>query len=179
MLNLQLAHRYSKAFFLVAKEMGKLDEFGKELKLLVKELDETPVLKKYFSSPIIPTDAKKEMAAKCFDGEISVPTMNFFRILIDKQREPLIEEIAREYEDFANKDEGIIVADVTTARGLKGDQGDKLSAKIRELTGKKVKIRPHLNPEMIGGVVLQIGDRRIDGSLTTQLEELRNELLRA
>ncbi|MBQ9364336.1 MAG: ATP synthase F1 subunit delta [Schwartzia sp.] len=178
MLNLQLAHRYSKAFFLVARDAGKLEDYGNELKGLVKDLEAMPELQAYFGSPLVPVDAKKEMAAKCFDGEISNATMNFLRVLLDKQRESLLFEISREYEALANEAEGIIVADVTTARDMRGEQQEHLKRKLAELTGKKIKLRLHLDPKMIGGAIIQIGDRRIDGSLTRQLEELRSELLR-
>ena len=178
MLNLQLANKYSRAIFLLAQEENKLDQYGKELKQLSADIDSFPELKTYLASPMIPVQAKKEVAAKAGAEEgLSPMVQNFFSLLVEKGRSELLDEIVSEYENFANEAQGIVVADVTTARDLNGSQADRLSNKLAEITGKTIKLRPHLDPKIIGGVVVRMGDKRIDGSLTGKLQALQAELL--
>lgn len=177
MLNLQLAHKYSRAIFLLAQEDGKLEEYGEELKRLSDDIESVPALKAFLGSPMIPTAAKKETAEKCFGGEYSPMITNFFYLLIDKKREMLLEEIARAYESHANEARGIVVADVTTARTLSDGVMERLKDKLAEVTGKKIKLRPHLDPALIGGVVVRMGDKRVDGSLIGRIQALQAELM--
>ncbi len=178
MLNLQLANKYSRAIFLLAQEENKLDEYGKELKQLSADIDSFPELKTYLASPMIPVQAKKEVAAKASAEEgLSPMVQNFFCMLVEKGRSELLDEIVSEYESFANEALGIVVADVTTARDLKASQAESLSSKLAEITGKQIKLRPHLDPKIIGGAIVRMGDKRIDGSLTGKLQALQAELL--
>ncbi len=178
MLNLQLANKYSRAIFLLAQEENKLDEYGKELKQLSADIDSFPELKTYLASPMIPVQAKKEVAAKASAEEgLSPMVQNFFCMLVEKGRSELLDEIVSEYESFANEALGIVVADVTTARELKASQAESLSGKLAEITGKQIKLRPHLDPKIIGGAIVRMGDKRIDGSLTGKLQALQAELL--
>ena len=178
MLNLQLANKYSRAIFLLAQEENKLDEYGKELKQLSADIDSFPELKTYLASPMIPVQAKKEVAAKASAEEgLSPMVQNFFCMLVEKGRSELLDEIVSEYESFANEALGIVVADVTTARDLKASQAESLSGKLAEITGKQIKLRPHLDPKIIGGAIVRMGDKRIDGSLSGKLQALQAELL--
>ena len=177
MLNLQLATKYSKAMFFLAQEEGKLVEYGAELKALDEAMDATPELKAFLESPMIPRQAKQEAVQKIFGGELSPMVMNFLRLLLDKQRGALLGEIVRQYENFSNEAQGILVADVTTARELSDSLGDRLKAKLGELTGKTIKLRKHLDEKLLGGAVVRMGDRLIDGSLISRMKALEAQLL--
>lgn len=177
MLNLQLASKYSRAMFLLAGEEGKLAEYGRELQSLSSDVEGAPELKAFLESPMIPRPAKQEAVQKIFAGEISPMVMNFLRLLLDKQRFSLLKEIARQYEDFSNEAQGILVADVTTARSLSDSLGERLVAKLGEVTGKTIKLRKHLDEKLIGGAVVRMGDRLIDGSLKSRMKALEAQLL--
>ncbi len=177
MLNLQLAIKYSKAMFLLAQEEGKLNEYGAELKALAEALEATPELKAFLESPMIPRQAKQEAVEKIFAGELSPMVLNFLRLLLDKQRVSSLEEIVRQYENFANEAQGILVADVTTARAMSEALGDRLIAKLGELTGKKIKLRKHLDEKLLGGAVVRMGDTLVDGSLKSRMKALEAQLL--
>ena len=167
MLNLQLAIKYSKAMFLLAEEEGKLAAYGAELKALAEAVEATPELKAFLESPMIPRKAKQEAVDKIFAGELSPMVMNFLRLLLDKQRVALLGEIAQ----------GILVADVTTARVISEALCDRLKAKLGELTGKTIKLRKHLDEKLIGGVVVRMGDTLVDGSLRSRMKALEAQLL--
>lgn len=177
MLSLQLAIKYSRAMFLLAQEEGKLVEYGQELQSLADGLESAPELKAFLESPMIPRQAKQEAAEKIFAGELSPMVMNFLRLLLDKQRVSIFREIVRQYENFANEAQGILVADVTTARDLSDSLGERLMAKLGEVTGKKIKLRKHLDEKLLGGAVVRMGDRLLDGSLRSRMKALEAQLL--
>ena len=177
MLSLQLAIKYSRAMFLLAQEEGKLVEYGQELQSLAEGLESAPELKAFLESPMIPRQAKQEAAEKIFAGELSPMVMNFLRLLLDKQRVSIFREIVRQYENFANEAQGILVADVTTARDLSDSLGERLMAKLGEVTGKKIKLRKHLDEKLLGGAVVRMGDRLLDGSLRSRMKALEAQLL--
>lgn len=177
MLNLQLATKYSRAMFLLAEEENKLTEYGEELKALASDIEGAPELKAYLESPMIPRQAKAEAAEKIFGGALSPMMMNFLRLLLDKQRVSIVGEIARQYENFSNEALGILVADVTTARAMSDSLDKKLVAKLGEVTGKTIKLRKHLDEKLIGGVIVRMGDKLVDGSLKSRMKALEAKLL--
>ena len=109
--------------------------------------------------------------------KISANIMNFMLLLVDKRRFVLLEAINDVYQELANKAQGIIIADVTTAFDLKPALAVKLGNKLTAVSGRKVKLRTHLNKDIIGGIIVKIGDNRIDGSVTGRLQSLKAELI--
>lgn len=177
MLNLQLARKYSKAIFEIAQEEKKLEAYGKELETVRKELFNSDEVRSFFRNPQVQPEAKKELLKKCFKGELSETVYHFLLLLVDKRRIGIFEAIEEDFRALSNQAQGIVIADVTTARGIGGAQQAKLAEKLASVTGKKVKLRLHENKDIIGGVVVKIGDKRIDGSVTGRLENLKRELL--
>ena len=98
-------------------------------------------------------------------------------LLIDKRRITLLADIEEEFSKLSNEAQGILIADVTTAEPASADQQQKIADRLADLTGKQVKLRLHEDEKLIGGVVVKIGDRRIDGSVAGRLETLKKELL--
>ena len=103
--------------------------------------------------------------------------MNFLLLLVDKRRMGLLEAINDCYQELSNKAQGIIIADVTTAYDLKAELKARLSSKLESVTGKKVALRTHNDKSIIGGIVVKIGDTRIDGSVAGRLQALKAELM--
>ena len=126
---------------------------------------------------MIPRQAKQEAVQKIFAGELSPMVLNFLHLLLDKQRISSLGEIVRQYENFSNEAQGIVVADVTTARSLSDSLGERLMAKLGEITGKTIKLRKHLDEKLLGGAVVRMGDRLIDGSLKSRMKALEAQLL--
>lgn len=177
MLNLQLARKYSAAIFELAQEENKLVEYGKELAGVCQDLASVPAAEAFLANPQIEIKAKKELIAKLFAGELSKNVYNFLLLLIDKRRITLLAAIEEEFSKLSNEAQGILIADVTTAEPASADQQQKIADRLADLTGKQVKLRLHEDEKLIGGVVVKIGDRRIDGSVAGRLETLKKELL--
>lgn len=98
-------------------------------------------------------------------------------LLIDKRRIALLEAIEADYERLSNRARGIVIADIVTARPMSEAQSAKLKAKLETVTGKSVRVRPHIDESILGGVIVKIGDKRIDGSVTGRMQTLKAELL--
>lgn len=177
MLNLQLARKYAAAIFEIAQEEKKLEEYGKELDLVCGELFSVPGARSFFQNPQIQPKAKKELLTKVLKDEVATVIFHFLLLLVDKRRIGILEAITEEYHALANKAQGIVIADVTTASEMKSGQQDKLKAKLESVTGKTVKLRPHVDEGIVGGVVVKIGDTRIDGSVAGRLAALSRELM--
>lgn len=177
MLNLQLARKYSSAIFELAQDEGKLVPYGEELAGVYKDLESVPGIWGYFSNPELQRSDKKALIKKLFEWELSEDVYHFLLLLVDKRRMSLFPAIVSQYEELSNEARHIVVADVTTARTLSKEQKDKLEDKLEVVTGKTVKVRLHEDPKIIGGVIVRIGDKRIDGSVTGKLSALAGELM--
>ena len=168
MLNIQLASKYATAIFEIAKEEKNLDGYDKDLGKVRADVFAIPEAVKFFQNPLIPQQAKKDLLARAFDKEISATVMNFLMLLVDKKRIGVF--------TLKNKEQGILIADVTTAFPLTKKQQDALTKKLTSLTGRKIKIRTHKDTSILGGLILKIGDKRIDGSAAGRLRALKTAM---
>ncbi len=177
MLNIQLARKYGTAIFEIANEDNKLEEYGRELADVSQALFAQAELKDFLTNPQIQPEDKKQVLLRLLKDQVSPMMMNFLLLLVDKRRIVLLEAINDCYQELSNKAQGIIVADVTTAYELKAALRSRLSSKLESVTGKKVQLRTHQDQSIIGGVVVKIGDTRIDGSVIGRLQALKAELM--
>ena len=177
MLNLELARKYARAIFELAVEDDKLLAYGRELKRVEGDLDGVAGIWGDFDNPGISRADKKILLKKCFEGELAGEVQNFLYLLVDKRRMAYFPEIVRVFEALSNEAQGIVIADVTTASSLDAGQESRLQEKLAGVTGKEVRLRLHEDPKVIGGVVVRIGDKRIDGSVTGRLARLTGDLM--
>lgn len=177
MLNIQLARKYGTAIFEIANEDNKLEEYGRELADVSQALFAQAELKDFLTNPQIQPEDKKQVLLRLLKDQVSSMMMHFLLLLVDKRRIVLLEAINDCYQELSNKAQGIIVADVTTAYELKAELRSRLSSKLESVTGKKIQLRTHQDQSIIGGVVVKIGDTRIDGSVIGRLQALKAELM--
>ena len=176
MLNIQLAAKYATAIFEIAKEEKNLDGYDKDLGKVRADVFSIPEAVKFFQNPLVPQQAKKDLLKRALEKEVSATVMNFLMLLVDKKRIGVFNEIYDIFTSLKNKEQGILIADVTTAFPLTKKQQDALTKKLTSLTGRKIKIRPHKDTSILGGLILKIGDKRIDGSAAGRLRTLKNTL---
>ena len=174
MLKGAVAKRYAQALFDVGAEKGLLDQFQQDLSDVTQILAH-PDVARALENPKIPFSAKRELVRR-FLGECNPYVMNFVDLLISKSRTPVIKEIRESYQELYNAEKGIAVAEVTTAVPLADEEKDRLIQKLSQITGRKVILEPRVNEAILGGLVVRIGDRVIDGSTITKLKALRAEL---
>lgn len=176
MLNIQLASKYATAIFEIAKDEKNLDGYDTDLGKVRAEVFAIPEAVKFFQNPLVPQQAKKDLLRRAFDKEISETVMNFLMLLVDKKRIGVFNEIYDIFTSLKNKEQGILIADVTTAFPLTKKQQDALIKKLTTLTGRKIKVRPHKDESILGGLVLKIGDKLIDGSAAGRLRALQTAM---
>jgi F-type H+-transporting ATPase subunit delta len=167
---------YAEALFEVALEMDKMDEIRAEFGFVIDQFKAYPEFLTLYRSPQVHGLEKKDILKQVFSANLSVELMNFLNILIDKTRTDHVERIFEAYcadVDRFKKESTALVKSVILLTEL---QKEQLSAKLNEMTGKKITIANVLDPELIGGVTIKIGDQILDGSLQRKLSDLKESL---
>ena len=170
-----VARTYARALFDAAKEDGKLDEIREELETFVAAIREVPELQALIRNPQLDPKAKAEALAAVLQSADEI-LRNFARLVADKGRAPMLEEIAREYNALVAAEERILNVELTTAYELSDNEADSIVKQIEEAAGRRVEAERTVDPELIGGVVLKVGTLEVDSSVRGRLERLRREL---
>lgn len=171
-----VAKRYSNALFEIALEGKTLDKTGEELSFITDALKEHADLFKALRSPLIKPVEKKEMMKSIFQEQLSKEIMNFVYVLIDKNRSGALMEIGTEYHNLLAGYNNTIEAVATTAVSMTKGQITELTEKLTKTSGKTVTLTNEVDPSIIGGVFIQIGDKIIDGTLKRRLTEIEDRL---
>ena len=172
-----VAHRiYARALFDAAKEEGRLERVREEFGDFVAAVEEVPELRELLRNPQVDRRAR---AAALDDvlGEADELVRNFLRLLSEKGRSGQIDEIHREFERLVAADERRLEVELTTARELSDAEERQILEQIEQASGRKVEATRSVDPDLIGGVVLQAGSMRVDASVRGRLERLRHELV--
>lgn len=170
------ARRYGQAAFDVAKEHDAVDQWDRDL-ALVSEALRQPSAMEYFASPAVSRGAKVEALGQMLPSEEQHLLRNLLLLLLERRRFHQIHDVATVFRELALVDQGIAVARVVTAVELTQDETTLVKQRLSEILGKQIEIVPQINPEIIGGIVAQVGDDLIDGSVRTQLAALRRQLV--
>jgi F-type H+-transporting ATPase subunit delta len=178
MIASQLALRYAEALYELAAEKQALDAVEKELAIVDKTLADYGELATLLYHPQVPVAAKKDTVNKVFGTQVSEYVRNFLLLLIDKRREMALPSIIKEYTVLANKARNIAEAEVTTAVALSDGEQTALKAKLSAVTGKNIVLKTKVDNRLMGGVIVKLGDKLIDGSVVRQLSALKAALLK-
>ena len=179
MLNKSVARRYAEAFFSIAQEASKIGDYQAELGKIVQSIQETEGLREYFAHPLIPTQEKNNIAKQLFSQEVSEITLNFLLLVLDKRREIYLELIFKEYEDMADETNNIKKAELISAMPVPDAEISTLAETMSKATGKTIQLKLTIDPLLLGGVKIRMGDKIIDASIAKKLEMLRKNLKQA
>ena len=169
---------YATALFEAVQEEGKLEPVREQLAQLVEAEREVPELRELLRNPQLDPRARRA-ALEDVLGESDELLRNFLLVLSDKGRAGQLEEIAAEFERLIAEHEGILHAELTTAIELSDAEASKLLGEIEEASGRKVEASRAVDPDLIGGIVLQVGSHRLDASVRGRLDRLRRQLVTA
>lgn len=174
MSSYRLAHRYAKSLLTLAQEKGKLNDVNADFRLVDAALESSSELRAFFKSPIIASDKKLIVAKKLFEGKTTEIVYNFLVLLIKKGREAFIHDIANSFIEQYNTVSGITPVTFTSAVKLDAAQVSQIinSLKAKENL-KTIELTEVIEPSLIGGFVLQYGDKMIDASIKNQLHGFR------
>ena len=171
-----VAHRtYARALFEAAKEEGRLEQAHEQLVDFVASVQQVPELRSILESPELDSRAKAALLDDVL-GEADELVRNFLLLLAEKGRAGELDEIAREFEALVAREQGILDVELTTAVELSQKEFDQLVDRVGKASGRKVRAARAVDPGLVGGLVLQVGSRRLDASIRGRLDRLRQEL---
>ncbi|MBH8558670.1 ATP synthase F1 subunit delta [Hymenobacter negativus] len=177
MADQRVAARYAKSLLDLGKEIGTLSAVKEDMDLLSKTMAESRELRLLLRNPIVKHDKKLAILKAIFGGKVSDMTLRFFTILTEKNRESAIEGIGPEFLAQYNAMQGIQSAEVTSATPLTAVARLEIRKLVTQQTGlTEVQLTEKVDPELIGGFVLRVGDNQIDDSVRTSLRRMRTSL---
>ena len=169
---------YANALFEAALEKGRLEQVREQLQQVVEAEAQVPELRELLRNPQLDPRARAAAIGDVL-GDADELLRNFLLVLADKGRTGQLEEIAREFERLVAEHEGVVHAELTTAVELSDEEATKLLGQIERASGRKVEATRRVDPDLIGGIVLQVGSHRLDASVRGRLERLRRQLATA
>ena len=171
-------HRtYARALFDAAKEKGRLAQVNEELTDFVTAMDEVPELRPVLRNPELDPDTKAGIVTDLL-GEADELVANFLRLTAEKGRIGEIDEIVREFDRLLAAEERPLEVELTTAYDLSDDEANRILEQIEQASGRRVEASRNVDPNLIGGFVLQAGSMRVDASVRGRIEGLRHELVK-
>lgn len=170
------AKRYGQAAFDVAREHNLIDQWETDF-TMISEILGDPGMMEYFQSPAIPRQSKNATLTEMLPDENQVLLRNLLLLLLERRRFHRVHDVAQVFLELVLEARGIAVARVTTAVELTDDEKALVRTRLSEILGKNVEILTQVDPEIIGGIVAQVGDDLFDGSVRTQLISLRRRLV--
>jgi ATP synthase F1 delta subunit len=174
----EIAAVYARSLFEVAKEQNKLDEIREQLGAFADALDETRELQVFFFSPYFSTIEKQDGLDRAVSDADPI-LVNFLKLLIENHRMPVIFRVRRGFDELWLKENKRLPVQVTSAVTLDSATVDQIGARIAEQTGQKIDITSTVEPDILGGLVVRVGNSILDASIRNRLEQLRKQVARA
>lgn len=168
------AIRYAKAILETAVSAGKTVQVNDDMKSIVDSVSGSQELSEFLSSPIISSEVKMNALSEVF-ANVQSETKMLFKLLQENKRFEILEPIASQFNRLFDEINGVEVAKVTTAFPITPELETKVLAKIAEISNKKITIENIVDPSIIGGFVLRIGDKQYNASVANRLQELKRE----
>jgi len=173
-----VARRYARALFGIGLDAGTFEALGEELDGLAGLWRESDELRQALENPVFRPEQKRAVLQNILPKVApTAEVQRFVLLLLERRRIMLLPAIARAYRDLTDAHVGRVRAEVTSAQELSPATLDRVRRSLEQRTGKKVIIKSTVDPELIGGVVARVGDLVLDGSVRTQLEDLRTRLV--
>ena len=172
-----VALKYARAVFAEAEEQGNLASVAAQLRSLRQVTRGHHELRDFMVSPEVPTETKLKLVQTAFGDRVEPLVLQFLSLLIEKHRMGIIEEIVEAFVQLMNEHEGLVKARVITAMPLDAAREAKLRGELSRITGKTVQVSQTVDPAIIGGIIVHLGNKIIDRSIRRGLRELRENLL--
>ena len=174
----ELAEVYSRALFEVAKEHDSLDDIHEQLGQFADELDTNREMQVFFFSPYFSSQEKKDGISKMIEGA-DENFVRFLELLAERHRMPALFRIRRSFDALYAEERKLLPVTVTSAVELDESIVKDIGRKIEEQTGRTVDLTAKVDPEVLGGLVMRVGNMVMDGSIRARLERLRKQVAKA
>ena len=175
----EIAGKYAMALFDLAQEEGVLTKAKEDMTFVAGVFAQDARLSDFLSNPFVDGAARKACIVEIFQNRIQALSLNFLLILAEKKLEKLLPLIAKSFQSLIYETEGIVEVKITTARELSPDEYGKVERELAGIFKKPIVLDRHVDKSLLGGIVVQIGDQLIDGSVSQRLrnfEHLLNNL---
>jgi len=172
-----IGERYAGALFAIAENSDRLDEIGGELNEIENLIMFNSDFNMFLNHPKFSHKEKKEILDDIFKDNISNIVLNFLKILLDKNRIVVFKSINNSYKKILAEKRRILTANITTAIEMDYDVRAKLRAKLESIYNKEIEFNYSTDNQIIAGMVIEIGDKTIDGSLKTKLENMKKQIV--
>ena len=174
----EIAEVYARSLFEVVQEKGDLDRTHEELGEFADALSESHDLQVFFFSPYFSSQEKKDGLGKLIE-DADENLVRFLELLAERHRMPVLFRIRRTFDDLWRKENKLLPVTVTSAVELDDDMVEGIGKKIEEQTGQQIELSSKVDPDVLGGLVLQVGNQVLDASVRNRLEKLRKSVARA
>jgi F-type H+-transporting ATPase subunit delta len=173
-----IARNYAEALLALARKANDPHGWGQMLRQVADAVEQDTSLRLFLESPRVSASQKNEVLRKAFQDRTPRLFVRFLQQLVHNRRQMLIPEVAAEYFSLLDEAEGRVHAQVTVARSTDDAQRDTIARELSRVLGKQVVPHMTVNPAILGGVVVKVGDRVMDGSVRRRLASLRDRLVR-
>ena len=174
----EIAEVYARSLFEVAQERGTLDTIREQLGQFADALNENRDLAIFFFSPYFSTEEKKAGLGRAIEGAERIFT-NFLETLVERHRMPVIFRIRTRFGELWDKLNKLLPVEVTSAVELDPGTVESIGRRIGEQTGNQIELSSHVDPDILGGIVLRVGNFILDASIRNRLEQLRKQVAQA
>jgi len=172
-----ISKRYARAFFEIAAEENKLEQYYNELRQFSSIVEGNKDLKGFLANPVFEQDSKKKVLDRVISKlSLSKMTINFLNLLIDKKRIDVLPDIETCYRQLMDETLKKVRVTVKTAFPLSGAMQDYITSNLKKMTGRDVEVAVEDDKNLLGGIVIGVGDTLYDGSIKNQLNNMRNLL---
>ena len=173
----EIAAVYARSLFEAAEDQGKLDEVREQLGQFADTLDENRGLQVFFFSPYFSTEEKKQGLKRAVDGAEPI-FLNFLELLLENHRMPAIFRIRRGYDRLWEEHNRLLPVQVTSAVELDEETVRHIGDRISEQTGRRVDLSATVEPDILGGIIVRVGNQVLDASIRNRLDTLRKQVVR-
>jgi ATP synthase F1 delta subunit len=171
----EIARVYARSLFEVAREQDKLDVVREQLGQFADALAESRELEVFFFSPYFSTEEKKDGLHRAVEGADDI-VRNFLELLVENHRMPVVFRVRREYDRLWEDANQLLPVTVTSAVALDEGVAQRIGDEIGRQTGRTVELTSTVDPDVIGGLVVRVGNSILDASIRTRLEQLRKQV---
>ncbi len=173
MSELNVTSRYAKSLIDLAQEQKTLEAVHSDMKLFSETLNASSDLRALLQNPIISIEKKKNILKEIFGNKVSKVSLAFFEIMANKSRENLLHATAKEFLLQYNRIQNIVTAQVVSATELSAENEKAIMIQVEKMTNSKVILNKKIDPSLIGGFILTVGDRQIDSSISKSINKLK------
>jgi F-type H+-transporting ATPase subunit delta len=172
-----IARNYAEALLMLARKADDLPAWGRLIDDVANAMERDDRLRRFLESPQVSADEKNAVLSKAYEDRAPRLFLRFLQRLVMNRRQMLIPDIANEYRDLVDEVEGRIHAQVTLAKDIDDEQRAEIARRLSHTLGKPVVPQVRINPNILGGIIVRVGDRVMDGSVRRRLGILRSRML--